>query len=167
MRLNDRRPADAGRFGMVLKGNVVQLRKNDNIVMQFAMPDFPAHLQIDYFSSDGSLTHLVADDGVHISIMTSGGWKVMGPSHIYRAGSAVPIGEPDPKTHDGSWQVDEPFGTDMIVAIASEAPLFTAPRPVDDTNAAYLPALQAALEAARSRGERAASQALILDTTAK
>jgi serine/threonine-protein kinase len=162
--LNVIRPADAGRFGMALKGNAVQLRKNDNIVIQFTMPDFPAHLQIDYFSSDGSVTHLVGDDGANVSIMTSDGWKVIGPSHVSRSGAAMPIGEPDPKTHDGSWQVDEPFGTDMIVAIASEAPLFGALRAADDTTAAYLPALQAAL-GARSRGERVASQALIVDTT--
>jgi serine/threonine-protein kinase len=165
--LNVIRPAGAGRFGMALKGNAVRLRKNDNIVMQFTMPDFPAYLQIDYFASDGSLTHLVADDGARVSIMTSSGWKVMGPSRSYRAGATVSVGEPNTKSRDGSWQVDEPFGTDMIMAIASEAPLFTAPRSIDETAAAYLPALQSALDAAQSHGQRVASQALIVKTTPK
>jgi eukaryotic-like serine/threonine-protein kinase len=165
--LNVIRPAGAGRFGMVLKGNVVRLRKNDNIVMQFTMPDFPAYLQIDYFASDGSLTHLVADDGARVSIMTSSGWKVMGPSRSYRAGTTVSVGEPNTKSQDGSWQVDEPFGTDMILAIASEAPLFTAPRSTDETAAVYLAALQAALDSAQSHGKRVASQALIVETTPK
>jgi hypothetical protein len=164
--VNAVRAADAGRFAMMLKGNAVRLRKNDNIVMDVTMPDFPAHLLIDYFASDGSLTHLVSDDGGHVSIMTGTGWKTTGPTHDYPANAAVTVGQPDPKTHEGSWQVDEPFGTDMIVAIATETPLFSAPRPADETVAAYLPALTAAIAAAQSSGQRVASQVLLLDTTA-
>jgi hypothetical protein len=53
------------------------------------------------------------------------------------------------------------------MAIASEVPLFTAPRSSDETVAAYLPALQSALDAAQSRGQHVASQALIVETTPK
>ncbi|MDE2197730.1 MAG: hypothetical protein KGJ41_01805 [Rhodospirillales bacterium] len=154
-------------LGMSLKGNATQLRKDDYITMEFTMPDFPAHLQIDYLASDGSMTHLIQDDGAQMHIMTTAGWGVLGPSRAYAPGMAVPIGQPDPKTGKGSWQVDQPFGTDMIMAYATSAPLFTALRPADDTPAAYYRDLQAALAALRVRGGRVAGSALLLATTPK
>ncbi|MCW3473888.1 serine/threonine-protein kinase [Limobrevibacterium gyesilva] len=154
-------------LALALKGNVSRLHRNDKIVLQFTMPDFPAYLQVDYLSSDGSMTHLVADDGASVRVMTGNGWKVMGPSRVYRPGASAVIGEPDPKTGDGSWAVDEPFGTDMIVAIASSAPLFSTVRPADDTGATYFRDLKAALEQAQARGVRLAGQAMLLETAAK
>jgi eukaryotic-like serine/threonine-protein kinase len=159
------RPAEA--LGMALKGNVTRLRRNDKIVLQFTMPDYPAHLQVDYFASDGSLAHLVTDDGSNVRVMTGNGLKIAGPSRVYRPGTTVTIGEPDPKSGDGAWAVDEPFGTDMIVGIASSAPLFAASRRADDTPADYLRDLKDALAQTQVRGLRVATQAVLLETAAK
>jgi serine/threonine-protein kinase len=149
---------------MALKDNASRLLQNDHIVMQFTMPDFPAHLLVDYFASDGSITHLVVDTGSNVQVMTDTGWRISGPSHLYQPGELVTIGEPDPKTGEVGWAVDEPFGTDMIVAIASSVPLFTAARPTDDPPATYLRDLQAALNAATASGAYVITQAILLDT---
>ena len=60
--------------------------------------------------------------------------------------------------------LDEPFGTDMIVTIVSETPLFREPRPVSDAGSAYFRALRTALAAAQARGTRLSGQALLLES---
>jgi hypothetical protein len=56
----------------------------------------------------------------------------------------------------------------MIIAIASSQPLFERPRPNNaEDAAAYLRELQAAVEAARSRGARLVGSAITVDTLPK
>ncbi len=167
MRLNDTRASAA--LAMSLKGDLTRLRQDDTIVLRIIMPEFAGHLQVDYLSSDGSIAHLVTDDGVSVRVMTPSGWVVTGPSRRYAAGQVVIVGEPDPAgtTRYGAWAVDEPFGTDMIVAIVSEAPLFREPRPASDAGSAYFRALRTALAAAQARGTRLSGQALLLETVAR
>jgi serine/threonine protein kinase len=151
-------------LALALKDNQTQLRNNDDIVLQFTMPDFAGVLLVDYLTSDGKLEHLLSDDGAKVRFMTSKGWKIFGPSKIHAAKTSFSIGYPEPKSPDNVWAVAEPFGTDMIIATASAAPLFSAPRPVDDTPAAYLRDLRAAIASAQSHGVRIATQALPLET---
>ena len=63
------------------------------------------------------------------------------------------------------WQVDEPYGTDMIIALASPAPLFATPRPQFEPASDYLPALQGAIEAAERQHAPLAAAALLVLTT--
>jgi hypothetical protein len=61
--------------------------------------------------------------------------------------------------------VDAPFGTDMIVAIAASAPLFSSPRPADESVPAYLQALRAALDEAQRKGTKISANAILVQTT--
>ncbi len=125
-----------------LKGGDGPLRKDAYLIPQIAMPDWPAYLTLDYFTSDGGLAHLYPTATDH--------------ARDYSPRATVTIG--DPAAGAKGWQVDVPFGTDMMVAIASSRPLFAKPRPDDDTADAYLRALKAAMDQAQHRGERVAAR---------
>ena len=63
------------------------------------------------------------------------------PPRTYGAGEPVNLGHP-------SWVIGEPYGTDMIIAVASSEPLFDRPRPRNaETADVYLRDLQAAIDA--------------------
>ena len=141
------RPAANAPLGLALRNGARRLRKDEDIVPQVTMPDFASWLQLDYFSSDGGVTHLHPTD--------------LAPARQVTARSVVTLGD----TARERWQVDAPFGTDMIVAIASSTPLFATPRPADDTADAYLQALRLALADAARKGGRVAASAILLDTT--
>ena len=134
-------------MGLALRDNASVLRKDDLIVPQIAMPDFPAWLTVDYFSSDGGVAHLHPTS-------SAANRQEAADSHITLGDSA-----------NERWQVDVPFGTDMIVAIASSAPLFQRPRPDNDTGAAYLTALGHALREAARNNTRLAANIILLKTT--
>jgi eukaryotic-like serine/threonine-protein kinase len=112
-----------------LKGNPARLQNNDFVIPQVRMPAFKAYLTLDYFSSDGELLHIYPQAGDR--------------QHGYAADVTAAFG--DPNAGGFKFAVQKPFGTDMIIAIASEHPLFTKLRPNDDTVTAYLPALRQAL----------------------
>jgi eukaryotic-like serine/threonine-protein kinase len=73
----------------------------------------------------------------------------------------VTLGDPT----KGVGEVGPPFGTDMILAVASSVPLFAQRRPVDgETVETYLPALRGAIDAALRRNAKVAGRAIVLDT---
>ncbi len=147
-----------------MKDDVTRLRHDDRIVLRIVMPEFAGHLQIDYLSSDGAVTHLLSDDGSVLRVMTTTGWKEIGPSRRFAAGEEVVEGGEAGATEGNGWAVDEPFGIDMIVAIASETPLFGTARPASDGATAYFRDLRAALAAAEALGRRVSAQAVLLET---
>jgi serine/threonine protein kinase len=143
--------APAAGFSIGLLNGKTQLADGDLIVLGTVLPDFPAQLQVDYLQHDGTVFHMhpAAAD----------------PARLYPANSRKTFGEPGPGF--SGWQVGEPYGTDMIIAVASSAPLFTQRRPGEEPSEPYLRELQAAIETARKRGVRLAADALVLDTAAK
>jgi serine/threonine-protein kinase len=126
------------------------LVKGDPIAFIVTMPDFPTLLAIDDFSRDGSVYHLRQ--------MPMDGGRPYAPRSL---------GKFDRGEDNNLWTVDAPYGTDLVLFVAASAPLFAAPRPANDSAAAYLSALQAAIEEARNRGARAAGTALVLETREK
>jgi hypothetical protein len=102
-----------------------------------AAPDFPAHLQVDYYTMDGTVIHLLPNP-----LETSSQVE----AHVLRRlGDRVAGGR--------YWSIGPPFGHELIVVIASSSPLFTAPRPEAEPATNYLPDLQRALEAAATDPE--------------
>ncbi len=143
--------ADTGRgVGLALTSGRTELAAGDLVIISMTTPDYPAHLQLDYVSSDGSIAHL------HDAL---GGTP-------YPADAPTVFGEPHPPGFKG-WAVDVPFGMDMIVGIASSVPLFRAPRPADDTLAAYLRDLRAAIDQAIRGGARVSAAVLPVRTRAR
>ena len=73
-----------------------------------------------------------------------------------------------PRAGFPGWEVSEPFGTDLLVAVASEGPLFTgAPRPLVESQDAYLAALNEALRASRAAGRRVMVRPAVIETVAQ
>ncbi len=143
------RPIGGALLNVSLRNNATVLRKNDLIVPQIVIPDYPGWLTVDYFPSDGSVTHL------HPS--------ALGPAKKEVAGTRVLLGN----TSKERWQVDIPFGTDIIVAIVSAAPLFSGLRPDDETAAQYVPALKRALDDAARNNARVSVGVMLLQTKEK
>jgi hypothetical protein len=134
-------------FGLTLKDDITRLKDNDPIRPILKLPNFPAYLQVDYLSHDGSVLHLLSSQS--------------GKARAYPAGSSLALG--DSKLGVGA--VGPPFGTDVILAVASSTPLWAKPRPGETESAQdYLPALQAAIDAAGQHNAKLTGRALVLET---
>jgi len=135
-------------FAMTLKGGDRPLKDGELITLELSMPDYPAWLQVDYLQHDGTVVHLhpTAKD----------------PSRSYPADSRQALG--DPAAGGERWEVGAPYGTDMVIAMASSSPLFTQKRKDFEPADTYLRALQSAIESAERRNVRLAADALVLTT---
>jgi serine/threonine protein kinase len=128
-----------------------RLHDSEKVRVRLAMPDFTSRLRVDYVAHDGSVQHLypqLADAKNGISA---------DPPRTFGPGERVDLGHP-------SWLISEPYGTDMIIAVASSEPLFDRPRPSNaETADVYLRDLQAAIDALRQRGARLTGAAMTLE----
>ncbi len=122
------------------------LQKGELMRLDVQMPDWPAHLYVAYFMQSGQVANLV-------------------PSALQAAGARVRLGEP--QGNFTGWEVDEPYGTDLAVVIASDRPLFGNSRPVVESQDAYMAALAAALRTARASGTRVVVRPLVVETVAR
>jgi eukaryotic-like serine/threonine-protein kinase len=131
------------------------LRDGEQVRLRLVMPDFASRLRVDYLVHDGTVGHLypqIADPALQI---TADAPRTFTPDET------VNLSHP-------SWTITPPYGTDMIIAIASSQPLFDRPRPSNgETADVYLRALQTALERAHQRGDAIAAAAITLDALPK
>ena len=137
------------------------LRDGERIRPRLVLADFKGTLRVDYVAHDGNVQHLypqIADPKLGV---------VTEPiTRTFAAGEAVNLGDVSPG--HPAWEVGEPYGIDMIIAIESSQPLFERPRPANvETVADYLRDLRAAVESARQRGVRVIGNVLMVDTVAK
>lgn len=119
------------------------LAKGELLRMRVDMPDYPSQLYVSYFMKSGEVVHLV-------------------PSRAEPARSQVALGEPGPGFP--GWEVDEPFGTDLVVVFASERPIFAQRRPVVENQADYLATLTTRVRALQAQGARITARALLVET---
>ena len=110
------------------------------------MPDWPAQLAVTYFMSNGEVAHLPTGTAPP-------------------PGAMVRLGEP--RAGFPGWDVSEPFGTDLMLAIASDGPLFATPRPVVEPQQVYIDALAEALRTARGANRRVLVRPLVVETAAR
>jgi serine/threonine-protein kinase len=111
------------------KQHTTRYIQGDHLVLGLTAPSFDAYLYVDYYQSDGGVVHMLPG--------TSAQQK------RYPAGQSFTIGEP--KKGEMQWQVQPPFGTDLIVIVASRDLLFQTPRPEVESAQDYLPALREAI----------------------
>jgi serine/threonine-protein kinase len=138
--------ADGPALGLDLRDGRWRLTEGDAILPELTLPDFPAYVRLDYVSHDGSVVHLLPAAG--------GQQAPFAPRQ--------PLAPGDPAK--GVGEVAPPFGSDLIIAIVSSAPLFPPGQPAAGTLAAYVPALGEALAAAEASGARVAARALPIET---
>ena len=122
------------------------LQRADLLRLDVQLPDRAGQFTVAYLMQSGEIVHLV-------------------PSEAHAAGARLRLGEPRPGFT--GWEVDEPFGTDLILLIASDRPLFAQPRPQIERLDDYLAALDAVLREGRPRGLRVAARAVVVETVRK
>jgi hypothetical protein len=109
--------------------NGANLKAGDVAAIEVIAPDKPAHLHVAYIQADGTVAHLVQSDAFNLK--TYDGRKTL------RFG--------DGEDSRALFRVSEPFGREMVLVLASRAPLFPEPRPQKETERAFLTALRKAL----------------------
>lgn len=154
---------DADRFGappsglsVGLRGGGQRLFDRDPVRPVVTMPDFPGHL---------ALLYLTRDDGgkVWVGHLFPNG---LDPDRRFAPRQRVEL---EPREDAGPERgapvaVGEPFGVDMMLAIATGQPLFDAPRAQVEPLDALMPDLSAALTALRRQGARVAVSGFLLET---
>jgi eukaryotic-like serine/threonine-protein kinase len=153
--------APATGLRLTLADGRTTLRDGEFIQPRVTMPDFSGRLRVDYLAHDGSLAHLyptVADAQQHFGAV---------PSRVLRAGETLEIGSAGPG--HPQWEVGPPFGTDIIIAVASSVPLLDSPpaQNFEDNGSNYIRQLGRAIEAARSRGASVTGTVMLVDTLPK
>jgi serine/threonine-protein kinase len=138
--------AGAGEAPQVAILGVLPLQRTDLLRLEVQMPAYAGQLQVSYVMKSNEIVHLV-------------------PSQPQAAGARIRLGEPAPGFP--GWEVDEPFGTDLIVVFASQRPLFAQPRPQIESLDDYLPALASALRDARAQGTQVSARAVVVETVAR
>jgi len=130
-------------LGLNLAGGKTTLHAGDLISITNKLPGFSGYLETDYFSADGTVYHA---------------YQAKHGAKPEPAGDAktTPLGT-----------VAAPFGTDMILSIASSSPLFAAPRADDENASDYLPALRGAMQDVATAGGNVAVAAIPVVTEPK
>jgi hypothetical protein len=146
---------------VTLAGGITTLRDGQRIKLRVTMGDFAGEVRVDYLVHDGSVMHLYptsADPSQNMAAQ---------PAARLTAGAELSLGEPSPG-HPG-WEVGPPYGTDMIIAVASTAPLLaqTRTRNADVNAAPYLRDLADGIARVRRSGGRIAGTLLCIDTVEK
>ena len=153
--------APIGGLVVTLAGGITTLRDGQRIKLRVTMGDFAGEVRVDYLVHDGSVMHLypiAADPSQNM---------VAQPSVRLAPGAELSLGEPSPG-HPG-WEVGPPYGTDMIIAVASSTPLLarTQTRNADDNAAPYLRDLADGIARVRRSGGRIAGTLLCIDAVEK
>ncbi len=133
-------PESAPQVSLVGRSPLV---KGQLLRFDVTLPDWPSQLYVGYVMKSGEAVHLV-------------------PAHPQPAGARIRLGEP--RAGFAGWEVDEPFGTDLLLVIASERPLFPANRPQVEPLESYVAALSAALRTAQREGWRVAVRPMVVET---
>ncbi len=139
--------ATAKALGVTLAGGRTDLVAKELVKPRVSLADAPANLQLDYIASDGSVLHM----------------HDAKPGGAYPTDAAPSFGEPRPGFK--GWEIDEPFGTDLIVAITSSVPLFRAGQTLPETMDDYVKELRAALDQAVRGGGRVSAFILPIHTS--
>jgi serine/threonine-protein kinase len=146
--------------GLALRGNRTVLQDGEPILPRLTMPDFAGELRVDYFAHDGTLAHLyptLADPAAKL---------VAQPARRLAAGDHLALGDPGPGKPQ--WESGTPYGTDMIIAVASSVPLrVAAPRNVEEKADVYLADLKRAVEQARAAGAKLSGALLLVEAVPK
>ena len=104
-----------------------RLSYGEELMIQVQTPAEPSHLIVDYFTADGMVVHLRA---------AAGGSTRLAPF------TEIVVGDP---LDGSSLRIGPPSGNEVILVLASTAPLFSAARPPTEKADTYLAALDAAL----------------------
>jgi predicted Ser/Thr protein kinase len=102
-----------------------ELREGEPLIVDIRTPSYDSYIYVDYFALDGGVAHLAPN--------------------VRARGNQAPPGYEAVIGSLGNWVISKPFGAELIVLIATPAPLFDGLRPDHESAADYLKALDARL----------------------
>lgn len=108
------------------------LSEGDSLMVDVTTPAAESFITVDYYSLDGSVTHLLPNVRTHDNRAP--------PNYTATIGSL------------GEWGIGKPFGAELVVLLTTPTVLFDAPRPVSEPAAAYLADAARRLEQIRAHG---------------
>lgn len=104
-------------------------REGDTLSFSVGMAPFEGYLHVAYVQADGNVVNLVQQGVSSINTLARGSKLIFGDGQEGRP----------------QFVVSEPFGEEMVIAIASAGPLFDAPRPTVEVEREFLTALRQAI----------------------
>ncbi len=110
---------------------------SETLAFDVRMPGFQGYLHVAYVQADGNVVHLAESDALTLSTLQA--------NTVLRFGDGFEGRQ--------KFTVGEPFGNEMIVAIASKSPLFSEDRPLVETEREFLTALRKAIIARPDPGQ--------------
>ncbi|RJF77295.1 DUF4384 domain-containing protein [Azospirillum cavernae] len=125
------------------------LHNGDPLILDITGPPHKTLLHVDYYTADGDVVHLSPNPADTDTQLEAGATRRLGE----RVGSGR------------YWSVGPPFGSELVVALASATPLFSAPRPEIEPASAYLSALKQAIDAQPALPTDARPHAVVLFIT--
>ena len=127
-----------------------RLAAGEHLVLSVQPPAGDRYVIVDYFMADGNVAHLYPHRGSDDETI---------PTESYRAqltGNVIFIGDNRAGAADPAvYPIQEPFGDELIMAVAAEKTLFATSRPFLEPTAAYLSALEDALTQQRPAAKAA------------
>ncbi len=112
--------------------------EGERLVVDIGTPTYKSWLYVDYFAQDGSVVHMMPSPG---EVFNQGDTR-----DSFQLGEAGDI---------GLWEVAPPFGTEMVVVLATSAPVFESPRGELEQGNDYRAALRKRLKALESKSRKA------------
>ena len=117
------------------QSGVLTLKAGMPLALQLTGPDYPSYVYVDYFTADGRVYHLLPTASLS--------------DHRLRPNERLTIGGQNGRGVKAT--IGPPFGLDLVVALASDVPLWAQARPVAESADAYLAGLAAATVAEEHR----------------
>ena len=126
-----------------------ELVEGDSLIVEVTTPGYESYVNVDYFSIDGSVIHMVPSPRAKDNKAP--------PNYAATIGSL------------GNWVISAPFSTDIIVLLITPVPLFDKLRPESESGADYLRAVDKRLReiAARHGPEKVAVDFMQISTRSK
>jgi Protein kinase domain len=124
--------------------------EGERLVVDIGTPTYKSWLYVDYFDQGGSVVHMMPSPGEE--------FNEGDPRESFQLGEAGDI---------GLWEVAPPFGTDMIVVLASSAPIFEDARGQVERANDYRAALRKRLKALEAAPGKAKISADFVVVTTK
>ena len=110
--------------------------EGQRLQFDLAAPDYDSYVYVDYFAADGSVTHLVPNNTVGLSLVT--------------AETLIGVGIDSPGQPGLKITIGPPFGQEIAVAFAASQPLYEGYRPIVEPAAPYLAELKRLVSHARA-----------------
>lgn len=117
-------------------GPDARLTEGDSLMVDVTTPAAESYVMVDYYSLDGSVTHLLPNARARDNRAP--------PNYTATVGSL------------GEWGIGKPFGTELVVLLTTPVPLFDGLRPVSEPAAGYLKELATRLGRTRATGAHGA-----------